>query len=123
MKKVFIVDAGQWGMFNRAKGDYKDTNELLIRILEKEGEVAVEVVNDAELALQKIGSSVPEEDTTLLFTTRGMFRDAQEIKEQHPGLKVVVYSGLADDLPRDKGVVVLEKTAGDIEELREAILA
>ena len=97
MKRVWIVNVGEFGVLKRADGDYADLDALLVGELrkgfpEEEREVAVRVVESVEVALQQIGAGA-DDDAVIVFTTAGMIHEAKEIKEAHPNLRVALLTG------------------------------
>lgn len=63
----------------------------------------MEVVYSLAEGLKKVTS--PHSECTLVFVTRGMLREAEQIKLKHPHLRVVLFTGA---FPEDH-VIILQK--------------
>ncbi|HEB13482.1 MAG TPA: hypothetical protein ENI13_00705 [candidate division CPR3 bacterium] len=123
--KVIIVNEGEWGRAKRDAGDYNSFTEALVSLLERESPqgTSVESVDNTEEVLQGVTLNSASE-TVIIFTTRGMFRKAVEIKKNHRQIRVVVLTGLPDNLGDNSPVVVLGKVIpiGDTGEFVRTIL-
>jgi len=115
LHRVIIVKEGHWGDLRQEKGDYDDTVDLLREVLneaerikdgtyyEKEKAAEVLVVSSLAEGLKKV--THPESGCTLVFVTRGMLREAERVKGEHPYLRVVLFTGL---FPREDHVIILQ---------------
>ena len=108
MKLIIIVQEGEWGDLKREKGDYNSSEALLVATLSDMEGVSVMTRETSDEALEEIGRASDAEGT-LIFTTRGMFSTASEIKALRPELRVVVITGLPHDLPKNSEVEVVGK--------------
>lgn len=112
-KLVLVVNEGQWGDLKRDAGDYDAYTHGLVHFLKRRGEgkddLSIKEVASSADALHEVARG-DESSTSIVFTTRGMFRKAQAIRAEHPNLnKVVVLTGFVHDLPLDAGVIPLDK--------------
>ncbi|OHA08945.1 MAG: hypothetical protein A3A44_00085 [Candidatus Sungbacteria bacterium RIFCSPLOWO2_01_FULL_60_25] len=114
-RKVAIVAAGEWKGIRREKGTY-DTFESTLQIALDVAEVRkagtsggtekateVRVVTSVEEARAWIGS----ERGTMVFSTRGMLREADKLAEELQGrVRIVLLTG---DLPEDRPIVLSKR--------------
>ncbi|MBI4132395.1 MAG: hypothetical protein HY474_02060 [Candidatus Sungbacteria bacterium] len=94
MRKVAIVNTGGYGDHSAEKGSYDSLVETLERTLkqarrsDQQPAADVSVTRSTEEALQWVGGY-----GTVVYVTRGMGRDAKKVAEEHPGVRVVIFTG------------------------------
>ncbi|OGC47426.1 hypothetical protein A2713_02330 [candidate division WWE3 bacterium RIFCSPHIGHO2_01_FULL_35_17] len=104
MRKVIIVQEGQWGIVT--KKNYDEFIKILKKIVEnavdgnKERIAEVEVVETSAEALTRLEMKRID---TLIFISRDMLAEAKKIKKVHHRLKVVLFTGL---IPEEEVILV-----------------
>lgn len=112
MKKVVIVREGGWGDLDSKKGSYDTYIAFLKRTIESAEEkdiptgkmqkvAEVEIIDDLAMVSARLSGSID----TLIFLSRGMLYSARKIKETHPQLKIVVFTGLIPD----EEIIIIDK--------------
>jgi hypothetical protein len=99
MKRVVIVNTGGRRLLLAEKGGYDSFVAFLKDRIEglKEEKIIVEVVTSVEEAMKFFSRM-----GVLIFITLGMLNEARRIKESHPWLRVIVFTGL---LPEDEVIL------------------
>ena len=99
--KVAIVKAGEWGILSQAEGDYDYLVERLTDTVDQattgsgpDASKAAEsrVVGSTKEALSWLGRR-----GVIVFVSRGMCREAQQVASEYPGIRVVLFTGLVPE--------------------------
>lgn len=125
MKRVLIVQEGQWGSVQ--KDDYQKFTDWCVEILSDvktaagEKEAIVEVVATAAEAEVKIRLEALNQKTdVVIFLSRSMGGIAKEFTAKFPEKKIIVFTGL---IPKDQVIWINKLWISSRLTLREIVLS
>lgn len=100
LQKVALVKAGEWGSKRQDKGDYDELVERLTNIVEEARQEAGPDRCKIKAAKSYVAGSTQEALSWLgghgviVFVSRVMATEAKEVASKHPGIRVILFTGL-----------------------------
>lgn len=108
MKKVAILNIGQWGIVSRS--EYDDQADFLEKKLKNNG-VDAEIIKEIP--------AIRSNYSSFIFLTRGMLETARDFRREFPEKTTILFTGLILDGDEREGVIPIWK--GDWNAVEEII--